>query len=39
MAQTRTGDSSPLKSAKLIAGFPEDLIELLEQKAQHGEPR
>ncbi|WP_234902392.1 ankyrin repeat domain-containing protein [Mycobacteroides abscessus] len=27
-------DSSPLKSAKLVAGFPEDLIALLEQKAK-----
>lgn len=27
-------DSSPLSAAKLVAGFPEDLIELIEQKAK-----
>ncbi|OMC33874.1 hypothetical protein A5740_11210 [Mycobacterium sp. GA-1841] len=27
-------ESSPLKSAKLLAGFPEDLVALLEQKAK-----
>jgi ankyrin repeat protein len=33
------GKRTPLDVARIIAGFPEDLIDLLEQKAQHREPR
>jgi hypothetical protein len=27
------GDISPLELARMIAGFPEDILELIEQKA------